>query len=125
MRCHLLVVDLCICAISVLFRRLSPVPMCSRLFPTLPPIRLSASGFLLRFLIHLGLSVVQCENLFIKGICTFVLFKDHYNLHIFDFEVLSFAQLYWNNPNLLWLDSWALVETDCSGCYWLNFYAGL
>ena len=40
------------------FRKLSPVPMCSRVFHTFS-IRLSVSDFMLRSKIHLDLSFVQ------------------------------------------------------------------
>lgn len=56
---HLSIVDLSACAISVLFRKLSPVPMPSRLFPTSPSIWFSVSGFMVRPLIHLGLHFLQ------------------------------------------------------------------
>ena len=46
-------------AIGVLFRKISPVPMCSRLFPTFFSIGFSVSGFMWRSLIHLDLSFVQ------------------------------------------------------------------
>jgi hypothetical protein len=55
---YLLIVDLSAWAVSVLFRKLSPVPMCSRLFPTFSSVRFSMSSFMLRSLIHLDLSFV-------------------------------------------------------------------
>jgi hypothetical protein len=49
MRSHLPIVDLSAWAIGVLFRKLFPEPMHSRLFPTFSYIRVSVSGFVLRF----------------------------------------------------------------------------
>jgi hypothetical protein len=46
----------------VLFRKLTPVPVSSRLFPTFSSIRFSVSGFMLRSLIHLDLSFVQGDK---------------------------------------------------------------
>ena len=59
---HLLIVGLSVCATGVIFRKCSPVPMCSRLLPTFSSIRLSVTGFMLRSLIHLDLSFVQCNR---------------------------------------------------------------
>ena len=59
MRSHLLIVDLSGWAIGVLFRNLSPVPMCSRQFLTFFSIRFSVSGFMLRSLIHMDLNFVR------------------------------------------------------------------
>ena len=59
MRFHLLIVVLGACAIGALFRKLSPVPVWSRLFPTSSSVRFNASGFMLRSLIHLDLNFVQ------------------------------------------------------------------
>jgi hypothetical protein len=52
MRSHLLI-------IGVLSRKFSPVPICSRLFPTFSCISFSVSGFMWRSLIHLDLRFVQ------------------------------------------------------------------
>ena len=41
---HLLIVDINACAIGVLFRKLSPVPKCSWLFPNLSSVRFTLSG---------------------------------------------------------------------------------
>ena len=62
MRSHSLIVDLSDCAVDVLFMKLFPVPMCSRLFPTFSSIRFSVSGFKLKSLIHLDLSFVQGDK---------------------------------------------------------------
>jgi hypothetical protein len=56
---HLLILDLTAQDIGVLFRSFSPVPMCSRLFPTLTSKSFVASGFMWSSLIHLDLSFVQ------------------------------------------------------------------
>ena len=53
---HLLIVALSICATGVIFRKLSPVPVHSRLIPTFSSIRFGVTRFMLRSLIHLGLS---------------------------------------------------------------------
>jgi hypothetical protein len=53
MRSYLSIVDLETQAIGVLFRKISPVPMCLRLFPTISSISFSVSGFMWRSLIHL------------------------------------------------------------------------
>jgi hypothetical protein len=58
---HLLIVDLNVCANSVVFRT-SSMPMRSRLFYTYFSIRFSVSGFMLRSLIHLELIFVQSEE---------------------------------------------------------------
>ena len=49
------IVTLSVCAISILFRKLSSVPLLSRISTTFFSIRFSVSGFILRSLIHLGL----------------------------------------------------------------------
>ena len=60
---HLLIFDLRAWAICVPFRKISPVPMCSRFFPIFSSIRLSASGFMWRSLIQLDLSFVQRDKI--------------------------------------------------------------
>lgn len=62
MRFYLLSVILGVRTIGVLFRKWSPLPMFSRLFPTLSSIRFSVSDFMLRSLIHLYLSFMQCDK---------------------------------------------------------------
>ena len=59
MKFHLSIVDLRASAIGVLLRKISPVTMWLRLFPTLPSIRLSASVFMLRCLIYIDWNFVQ------------------------------------------------------------------
>jgi hypothetical protein len=68
MRSHLSIVDLIAWATGILFRKLSLVPMCSRLFSTFSSIRFSVSVFMLRSLIHLDLSFVQGDKY--GSICT-------------------------------------------------------
>ena len=63
MSSHLLIVDLRAWAIGVPFRKISPVPMCSRFFPIFSSIRLSASGFMWRSLIQVDLSFVQRDKI--------------------------------------------------------------
>ena len=59
---HLLIVNLSICAIGDLFRKLSPGQMHSMLLPTFSSVRLSVTKFILRSLIHLNLSFVQSDR---------------------------------------------------------------
>lgn len=59
MRSLLLIVDLSACINSVVFKKISPMPMCSRLFYTFSYSRFSATCFMLRPLIHLELSFVK------------------------------------------------------------------
>jgi hypothetical protein len=47
---------------SHLSKKISPVPMCSRLFPAFFSISFSVSGFMWRYLIHLDLSFVQGDK---------------------------------------------------------------
>ena len=50
---HLLIVSLSVCAAGVIFRKWSPMPMRSSLFPTFSSMRFSVAGFfMLRSLIH-------------------------------------------------------------------------
>lgn len=58
----LLSVDVSAFAIDVFFRKLSHVPMCSRLFPVFSSRRFNVSGFTLRSLTQLDLSVVQGDR---------------------------------------------------------------
>ncbi|XP_060229617.1 uncharacterized protein LOC132649570 isoform X2 [Meriones unguiculatus] len=62
MKSHLLIVALRACAVGVLFRKFSPVPMSSRVFPTFFSSRFNVSGSMLRSLIHLDFSFVQDEK---------------------------------------------------------------
>jgi hypothetical protein len=60
MRSHLLILDLTVQAIvDVLFRKIFPVSIWSRLFSTYSSISFSISGFMWRSLIHFDLSFVQ------------------------------------------------------------------
>jgi hypothetical protein len=47
---------------AVQFRKIPPVPMCLRIFPTFSSITFSVSVFMWRFLIHLDLSFVQGDK---------------------------------------------------------------
>ena len=62
MRSHLSIFDHRAWAIGVLFRKFSPVPMSSRLFPIFSAIRFSVSSFMLRSLVHLELNFVQGDK---------------------------------------------------------------
>jgi len=59
MRTHLSILDLRAYTIGVLFRKYSPVPMCSRLFPTYSSISFSVFRFMWRSLIYLDWSFIQ------------------------------------------------------------------
>ena len=59
MRSYLSILDLIASAIGILFRKISPVPKCLRLFPTFFSITFTVSGFMWRSLIQLDLSFVQ------------------------------------------------------------------
>ena len=58
----MLILDLSTYTIGILSRKFSPVPICSKLFPTSSSIRFSVSGFMLRSLIYLALSYVQGDK---------------------------------------------------------------
>ena len=62
MRSHLLVVNHSVWFTDILFKKLSPVPMSSRLFHTFCSVRFSVSCFMLRSLIHLNLSFMQGDK---------------------------------------------------------------
>ena len=62
MKSYLLSVNLNVCAINVLFRNLSALLMCSRMFPPFSSIRFAVSGFMLSSFIHLDLSFVQGDR---------------------------------------------------------------
>ena len=61
-RSHLLIVNLSVCATGVIFRKWSPVPMCSKLLLTFSSISFSVTGFMLMSLIHLDLSFMQDDH---------------------------------------------------------------
>ena len=68
MTSHLLIVDLSPYPVSVLFRKLSPVALHSRVFHTFSSIIFSVSRFMLRSLILVDLNFVQddkCVSIFI------------------------------------------------------------
>ena len=48
-RSHLLIVSLSVCAAGVIFKKWSPVPMCSRLLATFSSLRFSVAVFMWRF----------------------------------------------------------------------------
>jgi hypothetical protein len=77
-------------AIGVLFRNFSPVPMCSRLFPTFFFISFNASGFMWRSLIHLDLSFVQGDK---NGSICILLHVDYqFNQHHL-LKMLTFSKI--------------------------------
>jgi hypothetical protein len=60
---HLSILDLTAQASAVLFRKISPVPISLRLFPTFSSINFSVSGFMCRSLIHLDFTFVQGDKI--------------------------------------------------------------
>jgi hypothetical protein len=62
MRSHLSILNLTAQAIGVLFRNFSPVPISSKLFPTLSSINFRVSGFMWSSLIHLDLRFVKGDK---------------------------------------------------------------
>ena len=73
-----------------MFRKFSPVTMCSRVFPTFSSIRFSVFDFMWRFLIHLDLSFVQGHKN--GSICILLLGDYQLNQHHL-VKMLSFFQL--------------------------------
>lgn len=110
MRSHFLSVDLSACNTSVLLRKLSPVPMQSRLLPSFSFIRFSASDFMLRFSIHLELCFVKDDkygsvlhsSVCIYSVQTASVFK----------EVAFFSNVY------LWLLYKSQVSISLCFCVW-------
>jgi hypothetical protein len=62
MRSHLSILDFTVQAIGILFRNISPVLICLRLFPTFSYVSFSVFGFMWNSLIHLDLSFVQGDK---------------------------------------------------------------
>jgi hypothetical protein len=62
MSSHFSILDLTAQAVAVLFRKISPVPVYLRVFPTFSSINFSVSGFMWRSLIYLHLSFVQGDK---------------------------------------------------------------
>jgi hypothetical protein len=62
MRYHLSIPFLTAQAIGVLFRKFSPMSICSRFLPTFSSIKFSVFGFMWRSFIHLELSFVQGDK---------------------------------------------------------------
>jgi hypothetical protein len=96
MRFHLLIVVLSTYAIVVLFRKLSPESICSRLFPNFSSIRFSMSGFMLTSLIYLNLSFVHSDRY--ESICILphagIQFNQHHLLNMQSFSSVYFWLLY-------------------------------
>lgn len=67
LRPHLLTVDFLACINSVLFRESFPVLMSSRPFLMVSSVRFSDSGFMLRSLIHLELSLYKVVSVELFG----------------------------------------------------------
>ena len=83
-RAHLLIVSLSVCSAGVVFRKWSPVPMCSSVLPTFSSVRFSVAGFMLRSLIHLDLSFVHGH----------IQLCQHHLLNMLSFFHLIFLLLY-------------------------------
>ena len=101
-----MIVNLSVCTAGVIFRKWSPVPMCSKLFPTFSSIRFSVTGFMLRSFLYLDLSFVTgdvcgsiCILLHPVRSAPFVEDAFFFPLHIFDFFV----------KNLVFIDVWIYV----------------
>jgi hypothetical protein len=84
---YLLILELTSQAIGVLFRNFSPVPICSRLFPTFSSIRFSVSGFTWRSFIHFDLSFVQGDK---NGYICLLLHANHHLSQNYLLKMLSF-----------------------------------
>ena len=94
MRCHLLTVYLNV--FCVLLRKSSPIPMHSRIFPTSSPMRFSVSGFVLKSLINLDLSLTQGDKC--GSICILLHEECQFDQHHL-IKMLSF----------------------CNVCFWLHY----
>jgi hypothetical protein len=64
---------------GILFRKSSPVPVSSRLFPTFSYVRFSVFGFMFRHLVHLYFGFVQCNKY--GSICTLLHSDSHFEEH--------------------------------------------
>ena len=92
-RSHLLIVSLSVCATGVIFRKWSPVPVCSSVLPTFSSMWFSVSGFM--SLIHLDLSFVHGDrygSIFIL-LCVDIQLYQHHLLSMFSFFHLIFLIL--------------------------------
>jgi len=88
MRSHLSIVDLRAWTIGVLFRKISRVLMCLRFFPNFSSNRLSVSGSMWMFLIHLDLSSVQGDKN--KPICILL----HADCHFSQYHLLNMLSFF-------------------------------
>ena len=61
-RSHFLIVFVNVCAAGLIFRKWSPVLMCSSILPTFSSVRFSMAGFMLRSLMDLDLSFVHGDR---------------------------------------------------------------
>ena len=61
-RSHLLIVSLSVCDTGAIFKKWSPVPMCSSVLPNFSSMRFSVVGFMLKTLIHLELNFVHGDR---------------------------------------------------------------
>ena len=92
MRTHLSILHLTAQAIAVLFRKFSPVPISSRLFPTFSSISFSVSGFMWSSLIHLDLSFVQGDK---NGSICILLHANHQLSQHHLLKMMSFFSTGW------------------------------
>jgi hypothetical protein len=87
----------------VLFRKFPPVPMHSRFLPTFSSIRLSASGFMLRSLIHVDLAL--CRTIYIgqlhSSICRLSIQPEPFVEDAFIFPPYDFS-FFVNNQYIHW-----------------------
>lgn len=72
MKAHLLIVENSVCAMDVLFRKTSLVPMSQRLFPTFSSIRFNIFGFILSLLIYLNLGFMVYNNIISISLFEFI-----------------------------------------------------
>ena len=91
MRPYLLIVDLSARAMGMLFRKMSLVPICSKLFHTFSSFRFSMSDFILSSLTHLDLSFVQGDKY--RFICILLHTDSQLNKHQL-LKMISFFSLY-------------------------------
>ena len=94
---------------SHLSKKISPVPMCSRLFPAFFSISFSVSGFMWRYLIQLDLSFVQGDKN--ELICIFLYADKKLNQHY----LLKIVPLPWMVLAPLLNIKWSYVYSFISG----------
>lgn len=129
MRSNLSILDLKAWAIGVLFGNLSAVSMSSRVFPTFSSMWFSVSGFMLRSLMHLGLSFVQDD----KYGSIFILLQignqidQHDLLNMISFIHCKVLDLLSKVSITLWVYFWvfSLIQSHWSTCLFLYQYCAV